>query len=207
MNTLRLEELAFRDRGPYSLRVDGGTCLGMAGASGAGKSLLLRAIADLDPHAGRLFLDEMRCDQVPAPVWRRQVALLPAESGWWHDRVDEHFQNFAALDPDDLARLGFSAEVGDWQVSRLSTGEKQRLAVLRMLENQPRAMLLDEPTASLDAANVAAVEDMLLSYGRRKPAAMLWVSHDPDQLVRVAEKVVVMESDGGLRSREGEEWA
>ncbi len=202
MNTLTVEALTFRERGPYSLGIAGGECLGLVGASGAGKSLLLRAIADLDPHGGRLLLDEMACDQVPAPVWRRQVALLPAESGWWHDRVDEHFQNFAALEPEALARLGFTAEVGGWQVSRLSTGEKQRLAVLRMLENKPRVLLLDEPTASLDAANVTAVEKMLLDYGREKPAAMLWVSHDPDQLARVADDIRIMNADGSLTGQE-----
>jgi len=202
MNTLTVEALTFRDRGPYSLCIAGGECLGLVGASGAGKSLLLRAIADLDPHGGRLLLDEMACDQVPAPVWRRQVALLPAESGWWHDRVDEHFQDFASLDPDALARLGFTTDVGGWQVSRLSTGEKQRLAVLRMLENKPRVLLLDEPTASLDAANVTAVEKMLLDYGREKPAAMLWVSHDPDQLARVADDIRMMNADGSLTGKE-----
>jgi len=198
MNTLRVEALTFRDRGPYSLRINGGECLGLIGASGAGKSLLLRAIADLDPHGGRLLLDDMDCDQVPAPLWRRQVALLPAESGWWQDRVEDHFHDFSGLDPAALGSLGLSPEVGGWQVSRLSTGEKQRLAILRMLENQPRAMLLDEPTASLDAANVTAVEEMLLAYGRDKPAAMLWVSHDPDQLARVADEVQSMDAGGGL---------
>jgi len=202
MNTLHVQELTFRDRGPYTLRINGGRCLGLIGASGAGKSLLLRAMADLDPHGGRLLLDDMDCEQVPAPVWRRQVALLPAESGWWLDLVGEHFQNFAGLDPAALARLGFTPEVGSWQVSRLSTGEKQRLAILRMLENQPRAMLLDEPTASLDAANVTAVEEMLLAYGREKPAAMLWVSHDPDQLARVADEVQYMDNTGVLRRAE-----
>ena len=202
MNSLCVDALSFRDRGPYTLHIDGGACVGLLGASGAGKSLLLRAIADLDPHDGRLLLDDMDCEQVPAPLWRRQVALLPAESGWWHDRVDEHFQDFAGLDPAALARLGFTPEVGSWQVSRLSTGEKQRLAILRMLENQPRAMLLDEPTASLDAANVTAVEEMLLAYGREKPAAMLWVSHDPDQLARVADEVQYMDNTGVIRRAE-----
>jgi ABC-type iron transport system FetAB ATPase subunit len=204
MNTLTVEALTFRDRGPYFLRIASGKCLGLMGASGAGKSLLLRAIADLDPHGGRLLLDDMACDQVPAPVWRRQVALLPAESGWWHDRVDEHFRNFGALESDKLARLGFATDVGGWQVSRLSTGEKQRLAVLRMLDNKPRALLLDEPTASLDAANVTAVEKMLLDYGRTTPAAMLWVSHDPDQLARVADDIQVINADGSLTGGEVE---
>ncbi|HHD64083.1 MAG TPA: ATP-binding cassette domain-containing protein [Desulfobulbaceae bacterium] len=198
MGRLEIHNLTFRDRGPYSLQINGGECVGLQGASGSGKSLLLRAIADLDPHGGSMRLDQMECADVPAPQWRKSVAMLPAESSWWLDTVEEHFKNFSAISKDYLAQLGFDSEVGGWQVSRLSTGEKQRLAILRMLENRPGALLLDEPTASLDAVNITNVEQLLLEYGCDNNVPLLWVSHDPDQLVRVADRCLYMHPDGKL---------
>ena len=76
----------------------------------------------------------------------------------------------------------------DWTVSRLSTGERQRLALLRLLGNQPEALLLDEPTASLDVANVGQVENMINEYRRENDVPVLWVTHDPNQAKRVADR-------------------
>jgi ABC-type bacteriocin/lantibiotic exporters, contain an N-terminal double-glycine peptidase domain len=145
MPDLEVINLCFQDRGPYSFRIDGGECVGLQGASGAGKSLLLRAIVDLDPRTGKLRLGGIDADRVPAPQWRRLVGLLPAESGWWLDRVGEHFADFRSVDDAILAAVGFDRSVGNWQVSRLSTGERQRLAIVRLLANSPQCLLLDEP--------------------------------------------------------------
>jgi ABC-type bacteriocin/lantibiotic exporter with double-glycine peptidase domain len=84
----------------------------IVGASGSGKSLFLRALADLDPHRGAIFLDDTACAEIPAPQWRRRVGLLPAESQWWFDEVSAHFPEGAG---ERLpAALGFTAEVMDW---------------------------------------------------------------------------------------------
>lgn len=198
MSRLEIHNITFRDHGPYSLEISGAECLGLSGASGSGKTLLLRAIADLDPHGGSLRLGRMLCSEVPAPIWRRTVALLPAESCWWRDTVGEHFRDFSSVGGDRLNRLGFEPDVGSWQISRLSTGEKQRLAILRLLENRPGALLLDEPTASLDAANIEKAEQLLLDYGRSNEAPLLWVSHDPAQLSRVADRSLFMDENGDL---------
>ncbi len=204
MSTLTIDNLSFGGRGPYAFSVPGGQCLGLTGVSGAGKSLLLRAIADLDPHEGTVRLGDLECAAVPAPRWRRTVALLPAESSWWLDTVSEHFRDFDGVPEQDLESLGFRRETGTWQISRLSTGEKQRLAVLRLLENRPGALLLDEPTASLDAASIRRVEELLLDYGRRNEAPLLWVSHDSGQLDRVAGARLDMRPDGTLESPGGD---
>jgi ABC-type iron transport system FetAB ATPase subunit len=163
------------------LTLNPGQCVGLTGASGSGKSLFLRALADLDPHAGGLFLDGVAAEQIPAPQWRRRVGLLPAESAWWHDTVGPHFKT----SPQPwLGELGFDADVMDWQVSRLSSGERQRLALLRLLVQNPRVLLLDEPTANLDRRNSRCVESLLSRYRRQNAVMMVWVSHDPEQLRR-----------------------
>jgi ABC-type iron transport system FetAB ATPase subunit len=94
-----------------------------------------------------------------------------------------------------LQALGFTTEVMQWQVSRCSTGERQRLALIRLLCNQPRVLLLDEPTASLDPANVGKAEQLLKEYLQANAAAAIWVSHDPEQVKRVANRQIVIERD------------
>ena len=65
--------------------------LGIFGPSGSGKSLLLRVLADLDPHDGDVLFDEKSINDYKPCEWRKKVALLPSESQWWFDSVGEHF--------------------------------------------------------------------------------------------------------------------
>lgn len=93
-----------------SFKLGAGECVVLRGASGSGKTQLLRAIADLDPNAGTVLLDGTPREAVPAPAWRRLIAYIPAEPGWWADTVGEHFPDWAAAAP--LAeRLGLPAAV------------------------------------------------------------------------------------------------
>ncbi len=193
MSTLNVIDLRTHERGPYSLSIAPGECVSLRGNSGSGKSLLLRAIADLDPHEGQVLLDDMPVTQFTAPQWRKQVALLPAESQWWQDEVGAHFQTEECswFEP-----LGFGTETMRWQVSRLSSGEKQRLALARILMNKPRVLLLDEPTASLDADNVITVEKLIEKYRCDTGAAVLWVSHDAQQATRVGNRHLQLTTEG-----------
>ena len=92
MGTLRLNRLSTRHVGPIECRVEAAECVCIHGASGSGKTLLLRAIADLDPHQGEALLDGAGCSTLPPPQWRRSVALVVAESQWWSEHVREHFE-------------------------------------------------------------------------------------------------------------------
>lgn len=167
------------------LRIEAGEIVGLAGPSGSGKTRLLRAVADLEPHDGSAGLGDLRRDAIPAHEWRRRVMLVPAESRWWHDRVGAHFPAGTASLPD---ALGLPDEALGWSVDRLSSGEKQRLALFRALALEPRALLLDEPTANLDAKSIARIEDWLRGVVRERGLPALWVAHDADQLDRVAER-------------------
>ncbi|VAX12169.1 Probable iron export ATP-binding protein FetA [hydrothermal vent metagenome] len=190
MSILNVNELAVLDIQPASFTLHAGECVGLSGPSGEGKSLLLRAIADLIPHGGTVMLDGENCMHINPAQWRRRVGLLLPESHWWSDNVGDHFP---VREMDKVTALGFDESVFDWQVSRCSSGEKQRLALLRLLANQPQALLLDEPTASLDPESVEQVEALIDRYRHEHRAPVLWVSHDSAQLERVADRQLRLE--------------
>lgn len=180
--------------GPLGFEVAAGECVGLSGPSGSGKTRMLRAIADLDEHTGTVRLDGMPCERYPPWEWRRRVALLPAENHWWLERVEQHIPH---LDDAALARVGLSRAQAREPVASLSSGERQRFAVLRVLANRPSVLLLDEPTANLDAASAERVEALLADYRREAGAAVVWVSHDAGQIGRVARRRLDMR-DGRL---------
>lgn len=169
---------------PVTFELAAGECLALRGPSGAGKSLLLRALADLDPNDGDLRLDGKPREEIPAPVWRRRVGYVPAEPGWWSERLGDHFDDWPGQ-AGPARRLQISPEADTRPVSRLSTGERQRLALLRALEQRPEVLLLDEPTGPLDEETTAAVE-ALLREKQDNGLAIVWVTHDKRQAERVA---------------------
>jgi ABC-type iron transport system FetAB ATPase subunit len=233
MSGLRLEGIRSRALGPIDLRVAAGELVFVSGPSGSGKSLLLRAIADLDPHEGEVWLGEEPRSRLAPSTWRRRVGLLPAEAFWWAESVGDHLpvtrsappeqasappstailrlfepirriprrasSHRALPDPstigDWLDRLGFAADVLGWSVTRLSTGERQRLALLRLLAQTPEAVLLDEATANLDPENGARVESVVETYRKAQGAAVLWVSHDPEQRKRIGGRSLVIRNE------------
>jgi phosphate-transporting ATPase len=171
---------------------DGDTLI-ISGSSGAGKTLLLRAIADLDPSEGEVEADGLRREHVSGPHWRRLVRYVAAEPAWWAERVGEHFRdlNVAGV---RAARLGLPDGCMRSPVSRLSTGEKQRLGFLRATEDRPRVLLLDEPTSSLDPRSALAIETMLKELLHEGASAVI-VSHSAEQAKRLRGRCMHM--DGG----------
>ena len=118
-------------------------------------------------------------------------SMLASDSQWWRDRVDEHF----ATPPPaaELEALDLEPALLGELVAKLSSGERQRFALLRLLANRPRVLLLDEPTANLDPENVRRVEKLVASYRASEGAAVLWVSHDPAQMRRVGQRRLHLE--------------
>tara|TARA_Y100000031_G_scaffold35109_1_gene39125 strand:- start:98 stop:721 length:624 start_codon:yes stop_codon:yes gene_type:complete len=177
--------------GQVDLRLAEGECIALSGPSGAGKSRLLRAIADLDPCEGELILNGVSRQEFSGPMWRKSVGLLPPESAWWHDQVAAHFVDSVTASLDEL---GLAREIMSWPVSRLSSGERQRLSLARLLCNEPSVLLLDEPTANLDPENITRLERLVGTYRDRTGAAVIWVSHDQQQIARVAARHLHLES-------------
>jgi putative ABC transport system ATP-binding protein len=183
---LTVENLSRPGLEPTSFELATGECVALRGPSGAGKSLLLRALADLDPSEGEVLLDGVPREKIPAPTWRRRVGYVAAEPGWWSERLGDHFQDWDSQ-AGPARRLKISPGVAGRRVSQLSTGERQRLALLRALEHRPEVLLLDEPTGPLDEESTAAVES-LLREKQSNGLALLWVTHDKRQAERVASR-------------------
>jgi phosphate-transporting ATPase len=183
-----------------SFELKDGECIALQGPSGVGKSLLLRAIADLDPNEGTVKLDETLREAVPAPLWRKQVTYLAAEPGWWADTVQEHFTAWDDAIP-LVARLGLPPSCGTWPIRRLSTGEKQRLGLVRVLMLRSRVLLLDEPTSALDATSTAIVEAIVaerISSG----TGVIWSTHDSAQARRVGARLFLMGGGGCIEEHQ-----
>lgn len=180
--------------GPIDLDVAAGEIVALTGPSGVGKSLLLRAIADLDPNEAEIALDGAARGDMSAPQWRRQVMYVAAHSGWWEDRVEPHFagasRDFAV---ELLQRLGLESTALGWEVANLSTGERQRLSLARALALRPKVMMLDEPTSGLDAENATRAEALIQRFVA-DGASVLFVTHDAQQAERLGRRVLRLEA-------------
>lgn len=186
---LRVEHLRIGSLPSLSFAVANGECLAVEGPSGSGKTRILRAIADLDPNEGQFFVDGIERREMPATQWRKEVRYAAAEPGWWADTPRQTLpaSDFAhARAHRLLTAVGLDEELLDRHVSRLSTGERQRLALVRALFDEPRILLLDEPTGALDPVASRLVEELIqlqLQAGR----SVLIASHDAALIDRLAD--------------------
>ena len=186
---LKVEKLAIAGMPLLSFEVAAGECLAIEGPSGAGKTRILRALADLDPAGGYVFFEGGERAEVSASEWRRQVRYVSAEPGWWAETPLQHVprQPERARFERLAASLGIAHEALDRPIAQLSTGERLRLGLARALADEPRVVLLDEPTGALDPAASALVEELirfLVLAGR----SVVLVSHDGAQVRRLAHK-------------------
>jgi putative ABC transport system ATP-binding protein len=190
---LRIANLLSALAGPFDLELAAGECVAITGPSGAGKSLFLRMVADLDPNQGEVFLEGVERRALPAPAWRRKVVYNAAEPGWWHERVADHFPGTELEAARAMApRLALAPALLDAPVLQLSTGERQRMALIRALALASPVLLLDEATGALDEDSTLLVEAVL----RERLAAgvtIVMVTHSAAQAARLGSRHLRME--------------
>jgi sulfonate transport system ATP-binding protein len=181
----------------FSLNVAPGEIVAVVGGSGCGKSTMLRLIGGLDhPTRGAVLLDEER---ITAPHERigiifQEPRLLP-----WLSVADnvgfglggrpraERASRVAAA----LERVGLSDKAGVWP-RELSGGQAQRVAIARALVPRPEVLLLDEPFSALDAFTRADLQDHLLKLWTEHQPTLVVVTHDVDESVVLADRIIVM---------------
>lgn len=188
---------------------------GLFGPSGSGKTTLLEIIAGLRrPHSGRVDIHGTTLTDIAARIFvppeKRRIGYMPQEGALFpHFSVRQNlaYGTRAAADRHPGLTLEHVTEVLeispllDRPTRTLSGGEKQRVALGRALLSAPRLLLLDEPLGSLDAP----LKDRLLPYFERVRdefgIPMIYVSHSPDEIVKLCAHVVVLA--GGRVQREG----
>jgi putative ABC transport system ATP-binding protein len=179
------------------------------GLSGAGKSTLLRVINRLiEPTAGEVYLDGEPTSAMNPLKLRRRVGMVFQLPSLFGDTVEEatlYGARLAGRSADagrllEMAGLGVSFK--DKAPQSLSVGEQQRVSIARALALEPEALLMDEPTSALDEAARRRIENLVRELNASLGLTIVFVSHDLDQVGRIAGRVVLL---AGGRS-EGE-WS
>ncbi len=170
------------------LDVAPGEFVALLGASGSGKTTLLRTLAGLDP------VPEGATVAVPQPaaVVFQQPLLLPWKSVWQNVALGTAGADARIRAEAALREVGLAHRVDAWP-GTLSGGEAQRAALARALVREPALLLLDEPFAALDALTRLRMHDLVMDlWSRHRPATLL-VTHDVDEAVALADRLLVLE--------------
>jgi sulfonate transport system ATP-binding protein len=173
------------------LEVDGGEFVALIGRSGSGKSTLLRALAGLDRDVeGEITING------EVAVAFQDARLVP-----WKPVGDNVTLGLRTPDPAAVAsavldEVGLRDQMGAWPAT-LSGGEAQRVSLARALARAPRLLLLDEPFGALDALTRIAMHRLVLGLWERHRPAVLLVTHDVDEALALADRVVVL-ADGRI---------
>jgi len=173
------------------------------GPSGAGKSSLLRLLNRLDePTSGEvLFHGKAHCDYQPCEL-RKKIGYLFQTPYLFEGTVrDNLLYANKSLTDDDIKSLAERAQVKPDQIDRktdkFSIGEKQRVAIARLLATQPEIVLLDEPTSALDPTYTEAIELLIRDIVDSQDLTAIVVTHNPEQALRVGQEAILM-VDGKL---------
>jgi sulfonate transport system ATP-binding protein len=169
------------------LDIRAGEFVALLGRSGSGKTTLLRALAGLD----RISSGTLDVPQARAAVFQ-EPRLMPWKRAWRNVtlglKIDQPRERALAA----LEEVGLAHRENAWP-STLSGGEAQRVALARALVREPQLLLLDEPFAALDALTRIRMHQLILSLWRQHRPSVLLVTHDVDEAVLLADRVLVLE--------------
>jgi osmoprotectant transport system ATP-binding protein len=189
-----------------SLRVEAGEFVTLLGPSGCGKTTLLKMVNRLyEPTGGTIFIDDTDVRKLPVTELRRQIgyviqqtglfphmtvaqniAVVPSLLGWKKARIAERI--------DELLTL-IELPPGEYRgryPAQLSGGQQQRIGLARALAADPGVILMDEPFSAIDAITRESLQDELIRLQRLVQKTILFVTHDVEEALRLADRIVVM---------------
>lgn len=182
-----------------SLEVNAGETLSLLGPTGAGKSTLLRLLAGIEtPNGGSISLDQqpLSCGTTPIEVQRRVTLVFQHPQllagtvrrnvrfgVWLRGASNQSLRRADAM----MDRFGLTA-IAKRRAATLSGGQQQLVAIARALAVDPTLLLLDEPTANLDPAHVALVEETIAEHQQQHDTTIVWSTHNLFQARRVSHR-------------------
>src|SRR6266540_1109431 len=192
-----------------SLEIATGETVVLVGPSGCGKTTTMRMINRLiEPSGGTIVVDGkdvMRQDPVqlrrgigyviqsigllPHRTVAQNIATVPKLSGWDDQRIRSRVEELMEI-------FGLDREMMDRYPSELSGGQRQRVGMARALAVDPPVMLMDEPFAAVDPIVRARLQDQFLDIQRRLRKTIVFVTHDIDEAIKMADRIAIMNFGG-----------
>lgn len=189
-----------------SLEIESGSFVVLLGPSGCGKTTLLKMVNRLyEPTAGKIYIDDIDIREMKVTTLRQRIgyviqqtglfphmtvaqniAVVPELLGWPRDRIETRIDELLAL-----VELP-PEEYRERYPSQLSGGQQQRVGLARALAGDPQVMLMDEPFGAIDAITRTTLQDEMLRLQSQLKKTILFVTHDVEEALRLADKIVVM---------------
>lgn len=213
MSAIRFDQVSLKFPGTsrwavdhVSLTVEPGKLVVILGPSGCGKTTLLKMVNRLyEPTSGQILLNGREIRQIKSTTLRQQIgyviqqsglfphmtvaqniAVVPKLLGWSRTRTQARIDELLAL-----VQLP-PEEFRDRYPAQLSGGQQQRVGLARALAGDPQVMLMDEPFGAIDAITRATLQDEILRLQRQLQKTILFVSHDVEEALRLADRILIM---------------
>lgn len=189
------------------LEVKKGEIMALVGPSGSGKSTLLRCLTRLiEIDDGDIFFNGRNLKSFSPVILRRNMVLVHQEDAMFPGTVYENVAYGPSLQGEVqrehiitcLVDSGLSQRFADKDASKLSGGERKRVALARALALKPKVLLLDEPTAGVDPKKIELVEKTIVNFSKNRGLTVLWVTHNVEQAKRVSNRIANLK-DGRVR--------
>ena len=205
---------SFKDnkvRSDISLTIEDGELVAIIGSSGCGKTTTLKMINRLiRPTKGKIFIDGKDIEDMNKVEMRRSIGYVIQQAGLFpHMTVRENIELIQRLEKKDEEQISKNTEYlmdmvglnGDEFLDRypndLSGGQQQRVGVARALANNPKIMLMDEPFSALDPMTRVSLQDELIALHEKVDKTIVFVTHDMDEAIKIADKICIMK-DGHI---------
>ena len=194
-----------------SLTIEDGELVAIIGSSGCGKTTTLKMMNRLiRPTKGKIFIDGKDIEDMNKVEMRRSIGYVIQQAGLFpHMTVRENIELIQRLEKKNEEQISKNTEYlmdmvglnGDEFLDRypndLSGGQQQRVGVARALANNPKIMLMDEPFSALDPMTRVSLQDELIALHEKVDKTIVFVTHDMDEAIKIADKICIMK-DGHI---------
>lgn len=181
------------------LHIQQGEFVALTGLSGSGKTTLLRVLAGLESAQGNIHVDEQvwQDNKTTLPPQKRQIGFVFQDYALFENMSVE--QNLLYVHDDkalarELLELTQLSSLSNRLPRSLSGGQKQRVSLCRAMMNRPKLLLMDEPLSALDPAMRSKLQQEILTLHKKFNMTTIMVSHDPSEVYRLANKVLVLQN-------------